>query len=415
MTIAYLANSFPEAVEPYVWEEICELRRCGQEVLPCSIKRPQRAVNSQAAQETLYVVPLRIVQTLRAIWLCARNLAILKEFVFRAVAEPEPLLKRLRALMHTWIGAYLAVLLHQHEIEHIHVHHGYFASWAGMVAAKLLGTSFSLTLHGSDLLVRADYLDLKLSKSSFCITISEFNRQYILVQYPEINPCKILVHRIGIDISRWRPAESSAHNVEPLILSVGRLHAVKSHAFLIRACHRLKNSGMAFCCAIAGEGRQRHKLEQLIRDLDLQREVTLLGQIPREQLRGLYSRADVVVLTSASEGIPATLMEAMAMEKLVLAPAITGIPELITDGETGFLYRPGSMDEFVEKLQLLTHPGAPFDRLRRAARTKIKRDFNSGSNLRAFANDFVVRLNTGPVQDRVSVAKINENSLLQQI
>ena len=76
----------------------------------------------------------------------------------------------------------------------------------------------------------------------------------------------------------------------------------------------------------------------------------MLGHVPREQMDSLYDRADVVALTSRSEGIPLVLMEAMARGRIVLAPAITGIPELVIPGKTGFLYKPGSLEDFVDRL-----------------------------------------------------------------
>ena len=125
------------------------------------------------------------------------------------------------------------------------------------------------------------------------------------------------------------------------MLAVGRLHPVKDHAFLLRACHELKTSGADFACLIAGEGPERPWLEHLIRNLGLEDQVKLLGHLSRQQLDACYELCDLVVLTSRSEGIPLVLMEAMARGKIVLAPAITGIPELVKDGETGFLYRAG--------------------------------------------------------------------------
>jgi glycosyltransferase involved in cell wall biosynthesis len=246
--------------------------------------------------------------------------------------------------------------------------------------------------------------------------VSEFNRQHILQNYPGMVSSQVLVHRIGIDPLRWRPVRSFWRKHESVVLSVGRLHPVKNHVFLIQACHSLRKTGVRFRCLIAGDGEERTKLERLIRRLDLQNQVTLLRHVPREQLPALYSRADVVVLTSSSEGIPLTLMEAMAMEKLVLAPAITGIPELITEGETGFLYPSCSGEEFVKKLQFLIHAGNSLDRMRRAARKKIERDFNSAPNLRAFARDFLDHITAIPVRDSAAAeTQIDANSLLQQI
>ena len=96
---------------------------------------------------------------------------------------------------------------------------------------------------------------------------------------------------------------------------------------------------MTFECLIAGEGPERRNLESLIRRCGLEERVTLLGHVPREHMDSLYDRADVVVLTSRSEGIPLVLMEAMARGKIVLAPAITGIPELVIAGRDGISVR----------------------------------------------------------------------------
>ena len=79
----------------------------------------------------------------------------------------------------------------------------------------------------------------------------------------------------------------------------------------------------------------------------------MLGHVAREDIGVLYDRAEAVVLTSRSEGIPLVLMEAMARGKIVLAPAITGIPELVIHGKTGFLYEAGSLDNFVYRLLLI--------------------------------------------------------------
>src|SRR5207237_8486917 len=83
--------------------------------------------------------------------------------------------------------------------------------------------------------------------------------------------------------------------------------------------------------------------------------VRLRGHCSGADLDDLYSTSDVVVLSSRSEGIPLVLMEAMVRGKVVLAPGITGIPELVLDGKTGFLYRPGSLDDFVVKVEMITH------------------------------------------------------------
>ncbi len=298
-TIAYLSNQFPSPVEPYVAEEIWELRKRGIDVIPCSARHTEATVEDglkPLVAQTLYLQPLQIGLLLRATWLCLWRFSVLADLVERVLVQgSESPLRRMRALLHTWLGAYYALRLEGRGVEHIHVHHGYFASWIAMVAARLLGIGFSMTLHGSDLLLHGAYLDTKLKHCRFCVTVSEFNRRHILQHYAGVEPNKVVVRRMGVDpLSLPPPAPAAERSTACLImLAVGRLHPVKNHAFLARACRRLKDRGIRFLCLIAGEGGERPFLEKLIRDLDLSGYVKLLGHLPRRQLDTYYAMCDL--------------------------------------------------------------------------------------------------------------------------
>jgi colanic acid/amylovoran biosynthesis glycosyltransferase len=390
-TVAYLANQFPSPVEPYVADEIKELRRRGSIVLPCSAHHcePVESPLKGFAAETLYLQPLRLKLLVQAAFLCLLRFPRLKHFFRRALLQGnEPPGRRLRAVLHTWLGVYYALLIDGSRVEHIHVHHGYFASWIAMVAASFLGIEFSMTLHGSDLLLHPACLDTKLKECKFCVTISEFNRRYIVEHYPDVQPDKIIVRRMGVDSNTGtvRDSSSIAKNSRWVILAVGRLHPVKDHAFLVRACRLLKNRGLHFACVIAGEGPERASIERQIRDFDLCGEVRLVGHLSRQELDAHYTDANLVVLTSRSEGIPLVLMEAMARAKPVLAPAITGIPELVSDGENGFLYQPGSLEDFVARVELIYQSTSDLGSLGRAARQHVLQCFDRETNLTAFCN-----------------------------
>ncbi len=333
-------------------------------------------------------------------WRWKRIAGLMTRVVLRGKETPK---RRLKAALHTVLGAYYAVLLRDLGVEHIHVHHGYFGSWIAMVAARLLGINFSLTLYGSDLLLNAAYLDTKLENCRFCVTISAYNRRYLLEHFPAIDPEKVIVSRMGVDAAERAPPSAMADSAKPrrfTLLAVGRLHAVKDHAFLIRACVRLRDSGLDFKCAIVGEGPERGRLEAMIQEHRLQDRLTLHGFVTCQQRDFLYHRADVVVLTSRSEGIPVVLMEAMARGKIVLAPAITGIPELVIPGKTGFLYTAGTMEEFVSRILLLKELSraesraavSRLDWIRHAARVHILHNFNGRDNLTNFTDCFLHRV-----------------------
>jgi glycosyltransferase involved in cell wall biosynthesis len=170
------------------------------------------------------------------------------------------------------------------------------------------------------------------------------------------------------------------------------MHPVKDHAFLVQACHHLKRDGISFSCLIAGDGPERPRVARLVADLGLDDEVQLLGHVPHERLHRLYQSADVVVLTSQSEGIPLVLMEAMACGTPVLAPAITGIPELVLDGQTGFLYEPGSLNDLVRHLREILTARSQLSQVRYNARQHILQHFHRGKNLARFAEIFLERI-----------------------
>jgi colanic acid/amylovoran biosynthesis glycosyltransferase len=393
-TVAYIANEFPSPLEPYVKDEIAELRQRGIRVIPCSGKRVSphglRRDDRALWDETLFFQPLSDHELLRAtrrlasqrsaLWHC------LKPVLLECGASPT---KRLRALGHTVMGAAMAEQLATLNVRHIHAHHGYFASWMALVASRLMDIGFSFTLHGSDLLLRADLLAAKLRRCKFCFTVSDFNRNYILHHYPSTPPSKVIVRRMGVD--RAFPSLDPVSNDQQrfCLLAVGRLHQVKNYEFLIEACAALHRQGVDILCWIVGDGPEHAALQRQINTAHLQDRVYLIGQIPRESLDCYYRHADLVVMTSHSEGVPVVLMEAMAHGKLVLAPAITGIPELVEHVHTGFLYEPGSMDDFLHSVRWILKNRASFSEIPRAAASYVACYYNRQRNLRRFADQLL--------------------------
>jgi len=428
LTIAYLANQFPSPVEPYVIEEIEELRARGVHVISGSVRKVRRSEPASTVAPGIVLQKMHFDVLLQALWLCVRRWQRISQLIGRVIFRGrEGPLQRVKALLHTLLGACYAVLLQENGVQHIHVHHGYFGSWIAMVAAHLLRVPFSITLHGSDLLLHGTYLDVKLANCAFCLTVSEYNRRYILDHYTGVESRKIIVSRLGVELNERADFRADApRRCEGVfsLLAVGRLHAVKDHAFLVRACGRLCERGIDFECSIAGDGPERRNLESLIRKSGLEARVTLLGHLPRAQLDSLYDRADAVVLTSRSEGIPLVLMEAMARGKIVLAPDITGIPELVVAGQTGFLYQAGSLDDLVSRLifihtllQATDHTDLhshvlsatrQMDWLRHAARVQVRHNFNRKKNLKSFGDLFLQR-----IAPHTSLP--HENSVLQQV
>jgi len=183
---------------------------------------------------------------------------------------------------------------------------------------------------------------------------------------------------------------------------------------LLRACRELKARGLQFTCLIAGEGNERRHLERVIDEFDLARDVRLLGQVSHDEMHDYYEMADLVVLTSRSEGLPLVLMEAMAHEKIVLAPEITAIPELVSHGETGFLYRSGSLEGFVAQLEMIHDNRVALGPLGRAARVYVQHHFDQQKNLTSFCDRMFATLGAASATDNSAPQEtVYEDPVLQ--
>jgi glycosyltransferase involved in cell wall biosynthesis len=250
---------------------------------------------------------------------------------------------------------------------------------------------------------------MKLAHCSRCFTVSEYNRRFIAAHYPDIDCLKVVLQRTGVNCA-VPCAPVAARPSEPFrLLAVGRLHLVKNFEFLIRCCHSLQQQSFPFHCRIVGEGPERRRLENLCAQLHLEKHITLLGHIPREKLADYYSTTDLVVCSSRSEGIPLTLMEAMVRGLIVLAPRITGIPELVIDGQTGFLYQPDSAQDFLAQLRDIQRSWDQLASIRHAARAHVMAHFNRDSNLEEICVRLLSCVHRN--QGRISHA----NPVLQQI
>lgn len=169
--------------------------------------------------------------------------------------------------------------------------------------------------------------------------------------------------------AEWGPARAirealGATALRPLWVCAARLEEQKGHAMLFEALAELRRRGRVFTCALAGEGSLRPALERRVEELGLGAFVRFLGQV--EEIGPLLLAADAVLLPSRWEGLPLTLLEALARARPVVATAVGGIPEVIEDGVSGRLVPPDDPAAFAAALESFQQkPDAAF-RLGRA-------------------------------------------------
>ena len=157
-------------------------------------------------------------------------------------------------------------------------------------------------------------------------------------------------------------------------LAVGRLVPVKNYRLLLAAARGLADTGRRWRFLIAGNGPLRDELESEISRLGLNNNVTLLGL--RHDVPALMQAADAFVLTSSSEGMSNTILEAMAAGRPVVATRVGGNPELVQEGITGMLVNPHGAGELCEALRALAANPARVRRMGNAGRQRVEREFS---------------------------------------
>lgn len=169
------------------------------------------------------------------------------------------------------------------------------------------------------------------------------------------------------------------------IVMISRLEQVKRVDNFIETCYLLKRKGLKFEAVVAGYGPLENTLNKLIIKYKLEGYVKLLGWCLYAP--SLMKLSDVVVLTSAKEGIPRSLIEAMALKKPVVATDVLGTQELVVDNETGYLTEYSNPHEMAEKIEFLMHNPSAREVLLAAAFERVESQFNDlkiAANLKEF-------------------------------
>ena len=262
------------------------------------------------------------------------------------------------------------------------------AAALGRLAAWLAGTPVRIyTVHGwaflahggpaSTLYRWAERLLRPLTTVTVCVADSE--RRAGLAAGTCDERTTVVVHN-GVDSSRARVAE--AHSGTPRLVTVGRLQAPKDALTLVRALAAVQ--GSPFELLVVGDGPDRPSIEEEVRRLGLERAVELVGQ--RDDVPELLATADLFVLSSRSEGLPLSILEAMAAGLPVVASGVGGIPEVVVDGETGLLVPPGDPQRLAAAVEQLLVNASLRRRFGEAGRRRVAEHFDLASTHRAHLN-----------------------------
>jgi colanic acid/amylovoran biosynthesis glycosyltransferase len=385
--VAVLLSRFPLVTETFILREVEQLERQGQPVRLVPLIRETPAVVHREAEpwvgRALYTPWLSppIAAALARAFLRRplRLFGMLFHLVFGAACSPAILWRSLALLPKAVL---LAERLEGEGVRHLHAHFATHPATVALVASRLAGLDFSFTVHAHDLFVDRHLLAWKLRRAAFVRVISRFNRDTIARLYPWAAEKLVVVH-VGVDLEGRRPSPEAVEATEPpLVLCVAALKEYKGVAVLVEACRRLREAGVRFRCEVVGEGPLRGELEARIAAAGLSDQVHLLGHRRQDEVARRMAAARVVAQPSVvaadgqMEGIPVALMEALAAERPVVASRLSGIPELVVDGETGLLVPPGDAAALAAALRRLLEDGELGPRLGRSGRELVEREFS---------------------------------------
>ncbi|WP_223622788.1 glycosyltransferase [Microbacterium sp. EST19A] len=256
---------------------------------------------------------------------------------------------------HVIIGRGLARIAHQRGIPVIATNH--------LMADNILDHT-TMPKFIDDLVVKLAWAD---AERTFALTraITTPTRRAADFLEKTIDVKGVIPVSCGIDRTQYTPV--IAPRDKNRMVFVGRLTAEKQVQVILQAMTKL-DPALETTFDIVGGGDQRKQLENLAAQLGLRDRVTFHGRTTDEELRALLSRASVFVIASIAELQSIATMEAMASALPIVAADAVALPHLVHDGENGYLFEPGNVDELAARLtDVLTASPAEYERMQRAS------------------------------------------------
>ncbi len=246
--------------------------------------------------------------------------------------------------------------------------HTWYANFAGYLASRTFGIPHVVTAHsleplrpwkaeqlGGGYLISSWIEKVAYESAAAIIAVSDGMKRDVISAYPEVSPDKIVTIRNGIDTEKFRPRSNpeilAKYGVSaPYAIFVGRITRQKGLAHLLRAWREIPQEfGLVIAAGSPDEPAIGAEVADLIEELQRQRVnvIWIKEMLAHEELVGLLSGARVFACPSIYEPLGIVNLEAMACETAVVASAVGGIPEVVSDNETGILVKyPQTNSEF---------------------------------------------------------------------
>jgi colanic acid/amylovoran biosynthesis glycosyltransferase len=397
--LAYLVSQYPKVTHSFIRREILALERQGWQIFRLSIRGwdleladPEDILERERTTFVLREGPLSLAMAIvRQVFRSPVRFFSAAVLAFRMRRRSDrPFIWHLFYLAE---ACWIAPQLKKRGIAHVHAHFGENEGEVAMLVSELAGISYSMTVHGMSESDKS--LVEKIRRAAFVVVISSFTRAKIfsMIGYHEWG--KIKVVHCGIDAS-FAGVDAVVPSETNRLVCVGRLDRGKGQLFLVKTVMSLIKEGRKFELVLVGDGEHRGAIEQLIAENNLAAFVTVTGWASASRVKDEILRARALILPSFAEGLPVVLMEAMVLGRPVLSTYIAGIPELVVDGKTGWLFPAGSEQDMLDAIRAcLDTPKEALKVMGELARTRALERHNVSREVEKLA-----RLFESVLQDR---------------
>jgi len=385
LVVAYVTSRFPEVTQTWMLRELNAVAdhpgiSCELLALFPPMKRTGTAHPAAARWVPRLRRPTLIESGAAMAWWSRRSPGRLLgavATVVRSYGRRPNLLAR--ALVTVPLAAAHARSLGPLGVGHLHAHTATYPLLTAWLCHRLTGVPYSFTAHAHDIFVDQSLLRRGLAEAEFAVAIADFHRGF-LAAYGGDRTTPVHVVRCGVDLSAYRFRPRAPQRTGAVrALCVAGLKDYKGHRILLEALNTDDPELGRIELDIAGDGPEREALEGLVKAFGLGDRVRFHGALPEPEVRDLLDRADLFVLPSivtadgTSEGLPVVLVEALAAGVPAVATRVSGVPELIRDGETGLLAEPGSPADLRRALTALLSDATMAHRLTEAGRDLVER------------------------------------------
>lgn len=295
------------------------------------------------------------------------------------------------------LASRMAEVAERYKLDLLHVHYAIPHSIAALLAQQMMAPKrrvpFVTTLHGTDItLVGADRSYLPITKFSIeqsngITSISGYLQKRTIEFFGVTNAIEVIHNFVNLDL--YKPIEKELSH-EPVLLHISNFRPVKRVTDCIRILHKVRKHVPAKLW-MAGDGPERSPAESLARDLGLEDHVTFLGK--QDHIERLIPKADVLLLPSELEAFGLAALEAMACGVPPVATNAGGVPELITNGDDGFLEAVGDVEAQALRTIALLTDRTLYNRVAAAARHTAETRFATSSVIPQYERYYDLVLN----------------------